>query len=254
MAFRNADAAQNLSYRQAAPAKQFVKENSKFIGEARRSTVGLGHTRRASPGMPIDNSNAHPFDFYKYFYAHNGRINNWQEVKEAMIMHYSSDLAAAESTQDQQKIKDATYYLNYAKKCTTDSMVLGPYIDARDFSVIVGCMALVWLIGNKLYTFRYAKEALAATVVWKHKKNNDGGPRVVTLVGSTKEILSKSLEKTDNLEYEVAYFEFPEDQVFCVEESGLVNEGKVPVNQIAPVDAFSSEAVADTCSAPPFAA
>src|SRR5574343_196410 len=241
----------NLSYRQAVPAKLFVNENSKNIGDARRSLRGIGHTRRASPGMPIDNNNAHPYAFWKYFYAHNGRIANWQEIKEVLVNHYKSEYERLKDTADTEGAKAAKYYWHYANSCTTDSMVLGPYIDARDFSSVMGCMGLVWLKGENVYTFRYAKEAIAANLIWKYKEkvdNEEPQDQFLTIVASTKKIIEDALAKTEKVGFDVKFTEFAEDRIFRVEPQGLVDEGTAPVNQ-AIEDTFSSETVGETDTA-----
>lgn len=250
----------NVGYRQAVTAKTFVSENPKNMGDARRSFAGIGHTRRASPGMPINNTNAHPFAFYKYFFAHNGRITNWKEVKAVLVDHYTelldrakADKKEAEEANDEANVRKAeetlkahTYYLNYAKGCTTDSMVLGPYIEARDFSSIMGCMALVWMKGENVYTLRKGKEAIAATVCWAYTEkvddDNPGEDHIVTIVGSTREIIQKALEGVGKIAFNIEWNEFAPGRIFRLEPNRLVDEGAVEVQQEIEDD-FSSQIV-----------
>lgn len=276
----------NVCYRHAVPAREFVTSSEKLVGEARRSLRGLAHTRRASPNMPVDNANAHPFGFWKYFFAHNGRITNWQELKNALVIRYQTayedalaalgqlsidraavDAALAHAVTPVDKDKRpaglddnltmlkaipgydalyaAAYCVDYARKITTDSMVLGPYIDTRDLSGVVGCMGLVWMRGNSVYAFRHGKEATAATIVWKYlspKANEPSGDQVVTVVASTQEIISLALAAMDSkvVEFSFSFFDFPENTVFRIEPSGLETEGQIPVNQVVVEDAWSS--------------
>lgn len=238
----------NTSYRQAVTATEFVadKENSTILGDARRSLRGIIHTRRASPGMPIDDRNSHPFGYWRYFFAHNGKIQNWKEIKTLLIDHFRSEAKKFRADGDEGKTKTAEYCVDYCSKITTDSMVLGPYIESRDFSAIVGCMGLVWMRGSNVYTFRYAKEAVAATIAWRYvkdQKDETTEDHIVTIVASTPQIIQSAIEKVPDIEFDMGEpKEFAEGRIFKVEPTGLLDEGKVPTNE--PVaDEFSSEAV-----------
>lgn len=48
------------------------------------STVVLGHIRAASPGIPVDDSHAHPFTDEGWIFAHNGSLTIWREVAAAL--------------------------------------------------------------------------------------------------------------------------------------------------------------------------
>ena len=283
----------NVCYRHAVPAREFVASSEKLVGEARRSLRGIAHTRRASPGMPVDNANAHPFGFWKYFFGHNGRIENWVELKNALIVRYQTaydealekmdsgltrvDAAAAmahavnpvdkdkrppglddnlskmKSTAGYDELYAAAYCVDYARKITTDSMVLGPYIDTRDLSSVIGCMGLVWMRANSVFCLRHNKEATSATIVWKYlnPKSEPAGDQVVTVVASTPEIISNALGALDPKTVECSYqfFEFPENTIFRVEPTGLVSEGEIPMNRVVVTDAWSSDRVDDVAAA-----
>jgi hypothetical protein len=128
-------------------------------------------------------------------------------------------------------------------------MVLGPFIQGRDFSNIIGCMALVWILKNNVYTFRVAKEAVWTNVVWTYKpdfiptgETNDN--HIVTLVGSTAEILDDSLDGIEgHVEFDRDTIKtYDEGRIYRVEPTGLVDEGAVPIYQ-AVTDEFSSAIV-----------
>jgi len=285
----------NLCYRHIVPARTFVDIHKDFVGDARRSFRGIAHTRNASPGMPIDNSNAHPYvypweNMGKYYFAHNGRIQNWKVIKAEQIEIYSRELnelisefvaltASGEKPMTAEEVKvvltalakaerepvskeqDAlkalaedkfnaaqgiAARLRYVENATTDSMILGPCIENRDFSEVDGCMALVWMKADNVYTFRSAKEAVAATVVWKYKKPASGEPaddQLVTIVASTKEIIEKSFDKiADAVDSDIAFINYDEGRIYRLMPNTMVDEGRVPVHQ-AIEDEFSSSVV-----------
>lgn len=257
-------AGKNVAYRQAVPASTFVRENPKNMGDARRSLAGIGHTRRASRGMPINNQNAHPFGFWKYFYVHNGFVQNWKEIKDLLKVHYMELKAKAIDQGNEEAARQYEYYYEFVAGATTDSMILGPYIDARDFSSIIGCMALAWIRGENVYTFRVAKEAVAANVMWRYKEEVDGQPagvdQMITIVASTGEILEKAFLAVSKIEYNIKWMDYDEGHVYRIDATGLVDEGAVPnargqedyessvagnicevVQQPEPEDAFQAE-------------
>jgi predicted glutamine amidotransferase len=305
VAFRTVDEkskANNLCYRQIVPARTFTDLHKKFMGDARRSIRGIAHTRRASPGMPIDNTNAHPYTYPygslgKYFFAHNGRIHNWTQLKADFQGKFKQeyeaaldtllpllllegatreDLAAASSALTplevsalntaQSAIRARGYLceawaplvaasarLRYMDLATTDSMVLGPCIENRDFSKVVGCMGLVWMRADKVYVLRYAKEAVAANIIWKYKLKQDDEPdedQMVTVVASTPEIISDAIAKiADSIDVDYSYIKIDEGRVYRIEPTGLEDEGRVPMEATIE-DEFSSAPVEDRNGAP----
>lgn len=297
----------NFNCRHALNAKKFVVENGDSMSRARRSLRGIGHTRRASPGMPIDNYNAHPFVFYRCFFAHNGKIVNWVELRDSMRarflalqaeadenltrlleagpshaataeklwrfdFHANAKLPPAQQINLERALLDLTsqnvdlgtavrnalerrydaLYLD-PRSCQTDSMVLGPFIRELDFSQVVGCMALVWMHGSNVYTFRYGKEAVAAQITWKYtsdeaRATDDPGvnaEQALTLVASTEAMVTKSLEALEGVDYECKFVTFEEDHRYRLEPLGLVDEGILPVSLRVP-DEFSSATVPAT--------
>ena len=241
LAFRLADS--SVSYRQAVAASEFCKEpeNNKFLGDARRATVGIAHTRRASPGMPIDNKNAHPFLYWQYFFAHNGKIQNWRDLQAHLVDHFSQ---AVETSEGDAK-RTAEWCVNYCRNAQTDSKILGPYIHTEDFTPVVGCMALVWLRSDQAYVTRMAKEATAATVVWRYidpPKDETVEDNMVTIVGSTHEIIDDALDAiSTTVDFDRGAFnDFPEGVIYRLEPTGLVEHKKLHALK-AIEDKFTSE-------------
>ena len=237
----------NVSYRQAVPASDFVSEpeNGKFMGDARRAVTGLAHTRRASPGMPIDNANAHPFLYWQFFFAHNGKINNWRELQASLVSHFTAvkDAATTEEARN-----TAQWCVKYCESAKTDSKILGPYIHTENFSDIEGCMALTWLRGHDAFVTRMAKEATSTTVTWRYTNPPEGEPnedRVVTLVGSTPEIIDDALDAVSKIiEFSrKPFFNFPEGIIYRLEPTGLVVHKKLDTFR-AVADSYTSEEVA----------
>jgi len=247
VAFRLASS--TVSYRQAVPANEFVSdpENNKFLGDARRAMSGIAHTRRASPGMPIDNRNAHPFLYWRYFFAHNGKIQNWKSLQQRLIDHYSQ---VANSATDDESRKSAEWCVHYCRNIQTDSKVLGPYIHTENFSLIEGCMALVWLKGDEAFTLRMAKEATATSVIWRYivpPKDEEIEDHMVTIVGSTHEIIDDSLKSLSKvIEYDRGSFnDFPEGIIYKIEANGLKEHKRLDQKPVAMEDQFTSEEVKD---------
>ena len=318
------------AYKDVLDPSSFVKDEDvqKILSQARRSPTGIGHTRRASPGMPIDSRNAHPYGYWGLYFAHNGRVENWKALKMTLVEHFKGIVknSVKESLKDAGtdamvdsitdglidfvndidanckalsiavrdfwalgNFQQADYlwstfgsktgldeqaFLNlpmrqllksadctkYAADITTDSQVLGPFINARDFRLVEGCMALVWISrtsrGPEVYTMRYGKEAVSAKITWRWKcqsftskgklieESNDQGIKILTLVASTREIISNALNKLDdNIECEVEYEDYKEGHIYRLDINGLVDEGAVNVYEHPTQDEFSSQAV-----------
>ena len=381
-------------YRKAMEPAEYVKTYKTVTKSARISPVGIGHTRRASPGMPIDDKNAHPFQYWDFHFAHNGRVENWCDLKDTLDDHFGGiamdkvkeilgplgydddtvemlltnlrenghvsvqfmedqttdmketrewataqgirfafkaikpwtdkamvfkgdvhshngqlfislqqhraltqnsieghkaqiELAKTQGidvTEDDelaevneppnkdywrpwaglklehaksitaQVFKTALRTLqcqSYAQGVTTDSQVLGPFINSRDFRLVEGCMALVWLRDQEVFAFRYGKEAVAAKVVWRfknHKKEDDESTdqnvHLLTLVASTREIVTKALDKLDdNIEVSVDFIPFEERHIYKLTLGGMEDTGRVSVSETVHEDKFSSQAL-----------
>lgn len=246
-AFRNVDNKTQV-YRQAISAAQFTKHHQKYIGEARKSKIGIAHTRRASAGMPVNNGNAHPFVYGKLVFAHNGKIDNWEALKKV----WGDDPNVTP--------EDKTYF----KSVQTDSQVLGPYLQIRNLRDVTGAMGLVWMRRGKVFCARSKKELVSATVTWSGKATPKAtttttpatptaaldaadfeaveteASETFTVVCSTKEIITKALDRLDKgFTYTVVHAEIPEAEIFEVTTTGLVSEGKVEVAPTNHEDLYS---------------
>lgn len=235
IAFRSEN--QTVAYRHAVPSSVFVKRSSAHVGEARRSQSGIAHTRRASRGMPIDNVNAHPFIFQKFVFAHNGKIDNWKELKAAGVTKYEAEAKAA-TTPEAKAAAEAL--VTYYKGVTTDSMILGPYISARNFTDVTGCMGLVWIQKNSVYAFHSAKELSCATLKWNYTTGEDTSTHELCVVASTSKILGTAIGKMKDVASTYDFVALDENRVYRIEENGPVDEGAIPVNPANHADAFTS--------------
>lgn len=378
-------------YRKAMEPSEYVKTYKTVTKSARISPVGIGHTRRASPGMPIDDKNAHPFQYWDFHFAHNGKVDNWTDLKDTLDEHFGdiamgkakeilgplgydddttemllnylreygqvpvqftedqttlmketrewaktqgirfsfklvkpwtdkamvfrgdvhshggllyeslqqhraltvesleshraqvdlSKIQGIEVTEDDElaevnvppnkdywrpwvglKLEHAKSFnifkttlrtlqcQSYARGVTTDSQVLGPFINSKDFRLVEGCMALVWLRDKEVFAFRYGKEAVAAKIVWRFKshqkdddESSDRSVHLLTLVASTREIINKALNKLDdNIEVSVDFVPFEERHIYKLTLEGLEDTGQVEVSNSVHEDKFSSQA------------
>lgn len=213
--------------RECMPASRFVMDHQETLGKARRSSVGIAHARRASPGNPVNNANAHPFAYFQYIFAHNGRITNVKELCDSHI--------AALNAKDHLDVKEKRQ-LDYYKNCTTDSMIIGPYIHHRNFTDLIGDMGLVWMAGNKVYCMRSCKELSCATLVWKTRE--DAG--VVTVAASTAEIINGAIKDCLDLTVTSQFYVVEQNHVYNLTPDLLLDEGEVPVNELNKHDDYSS--------------
>ena len=283
VAFRTLDEAgraMNLCYRQTVPARTFVELHKKFMSDARRSRQGIAHCRRASPGMPVDNPNAHPYVYPAssrgFLFAHNGRIENWRDVKEQFCARFGAELEklVAESGVSGETPEDAASKIvaggtgvpeelatevravldrvRYVSKATTDSMVLGPCVEDLDFSPLVGCMSVTWIKADRVFAYRCSKEAVSANVVWRYlepKEDEPSGDQTVTVVASTPEILSASFELLPNVEFNLELTGINEGKVYELTPTGIEDRGRVP-SPTPEEDAFTSATVEDKDGVP----
>lgn len=219
-----------ITHRQCIPASRFIQEHQDLIGRARKSTSGIAHARRASPGNPINNDNAHPFAYFQYVFAHNGRIDNADALRDAHIAELK-----AQSTLTEKE----TRQLRYFEACTTDSMIIGPYIHKRDFTDLVGDMGLVWLSGHKVYCMHTCKELSCATLTWTTPDENGQ----VTIAASTPAIITDSAKDCPDLSFTSQFYIVEEHRIYNLTPAVLLDEGPVPVNPENKHDTFSSSVI-----------
>lgn len=212
LAFRSADG-QNLTVRQAVPAKHFVRTQEAHVSRANQAALGLGHTRRASSKMPVDNHNAHPYIWESCVFAHNGFIKNWKVLRAELL--------------EKAWLDNAERRTKYLETATTDSMVLGPFIEELNFSQIEGSMGLIWMEGAQLFCLRSAKELTAAKVCWQ----NGSGTKMATVVASTWEIVEEALAGLTGVEYTAEECELAENVLYEIRQDGPSNEGAVLTGQ-----------------------
>lgn len=207
----NKDKMQSVSFRQSYSAKTFVALHQDELRRARVSPVGIAHTRRASLGMSLTAQNAHPFLSGKTFFIHNGLIRNWRSIDPSV---------------------------------TTDSMVLGPTLDAwakaptigLDVSKFVGMMGVAWLRGDNAYCFKVNQDLTAAEIVWT---TSSGAKKQVCVVASTLPIIERALSHT-NVSAEIREIELDEGHVYAVTPGGPIPVAGLTVNQ----DCYEEDSVA----------
>lgn len=230
VAFWDDELGQNYLVKHAVTASLFTKINSDHVNRAQRATRGIAHTRRASKNMPINNANAHPFMYGSYVFAHNGTVKNWKTLRDETAARLEKEAKCDQALENK---------LAYIKQITTDSMILGPAIEASDFSPCIGSFGLVWLYGNKLYAFRSKKELTSANVVWTVEGQKE--EHNLTIVASVWDIIETALAKLANIQYDAVETLLKENTLYSV-ETGSVNEiGPVPVNQANATDQFTSQ-------------
>jgi len=241
VAWRDEEAKSIRVHKQAVEPRIYVEKSSRTLGEARRVAMGIAHTRRASSGMPVDSDNAHPFVYRGFVYAHNGKIDNWKELRDGGM----DDLLAKQGA--------SPTVIETIKAARTDSQVLGPYIKERDFTPVVGCAGLVWLNGPNVYCFRTQKELAALVLTWVDTApdlaGTDQAEQQVCIVASTLDIIHRAVSRTKTLALTncaVVDQALAENTVYRVTQSGCVSEGVVSVNPNNHADAFTSGATDST--------
>lgn len=216
-----------IVHRQCVPASKFVADHQDLIKDARLSPAGIAHARRASPGNPVNNDNAHPFAYFQYVFAHNGRITNVNDLCNKRI----SVLTAKQSLSEKERRQ-----LSYFRSCTTDSMIIGPYIHDRDFTDLVGDMGLVWMVKDHVYCMRSCKELSCATLTWS--SSDDTG--VVTVAASTPAIINDAMSACNDIAFTSQFYIVEEHRIYNLTPTVLMDEGLVPVNPSNKHDDFSS--------------
>ena len=207
VAFRTTSAAGRPSTcvgQHAVSATQYVRLNWELIDRAEKSTAGIIHVRNASVGMPIDNDNAHPFYYGGRAFAHNGKISNWKELRDAFADKLRGTIASSKKLETLDGVrellkqaKDSKDHelwgqlkrLAFIMDAKTDSKVLGFCIESGDFSEVEGCAGLTWLSKDGVFVVRHAKELECVELIWF---DDQGVPHEFTLCISEMKIFENS--------------------------------------------------------------
>jgi len=73
---------QAVRFRSITPA--WSNQNLQHIARVTASSTILAHVRAASPGLPVVETNCHPFVFEHYSFMHNGYIPYFSQIKRAL--------------------------------------------------------------------------------------------------------------------------------------------------------------------------
>lgn len=234
-------------FRDAVPAHRFTRLHKSRIKEARMSRIGIMHTRRASPGMPINSENAHPFSYLRYVFAHNGAVSNWKQVRDSELEKTRDEISSASS--EDPRLPSLHEKMRYLESARTDSMVIGPSIARLDLSELTGSFGLVWMKLNAVYAARADKELMACEVRWSHRpdptKRVDLRLRSLTLVSSTQKIVTRAFSRLGHIDYSITPITLDEGKLYHLQEDGIYDEGDIPLNSKNSKDEFTSSDVAD---------
>ena len=233
VAWRDEEAKKIRIHKRACSPRQFAEDCQSTVGDARRTMLGIGHTRRASTGMPVDGLNAHPFIYKGVVYAHNGKVDNWKALRDGGL----------DAVLTEQQATDAEKAA--VRNAQTDSIGIGPLIKAGDFTQMTGCAGLVWLVKDQAFCFRTQKELAAVVIDWE----DEGVMQQVCIVCSTVDIVKVALGKTKALRtvpHSVKEQALDENTLYAIWQSGCVNQGVLSVNPANHADAFTSNVAEGT--------
>lgn len=77
-------------FRSSLPA--WGDQNLRELSAQIRSPLFLAHVRAASAGMPVQQTNCHPFKHGKWLFVHNGYIADWPHLRRELTMAVDPDL------------------------------------------------------------------------------------------------------------------------------------------------------------------
>ena len=196
----------------AVSADKFVVKEAGVIKEAEEASHGIGHCRNASPNMPINPTNAHPFIWTggkkNIVYAHNGAVRNWKSVRSNLFLDHS--------------------------KITTDSMVLGPLIEHKDISAAHGSFGLVWLQDNSVRVMRSAKELEYVIIDWVEEQEE----KQAVIACSLASIVQDVVKEFNGINSYVGSFE--EGVEYKLNVYGVEEIGQFKVSEVNHADKHSS--------------
>ena len=77
-------------FRSSLPA--WGDQNLRELSAQIRSPLFLAHVRAASAGMPVQQTNCHPFKHGKWLFVHNGYIADWPHLRRELTMAVDPEL------------------------------------------------------------------------------------------------------------------------------------------------------------------
>ncbi len=77
-------------FRSSLPA--WGDQNLRELSAQVRSPLFLAHVRAASAGMPVQQTNCHPFRHGKWLFVHNGFIADWPHLRRELTMAVDPEL------------------------------------------------------------------------------------------------------------------------------------------------------------------
>ena len=77
-------------FRSSSPA--WGDQNLRELSAQIRSPLFLAHIRAASAGMPVQQTNCHPFKHGKWLFVHNGFIADWPHLRRELTMAVDPEL------------------------------------------------------------------------------------------------------------------------------------------------------------------
>lgn len=90
-------------FRSISPA--WSNRNLLELARVTRSGSVFAHVRAATPGMPVVETNCHPFSHGKYVFMHNGRIARFRNVRRHLLKRLSDEsFEAIEGSTDSEHI------------------------------------------------------------------------------------------------------------------------------------------------------
>jgi ergothioneine biosynthesis protein EgtC len=76
-------------FRSVTPA--WNNENLEALSQVVCSPCVLAHVRAATDGMPVNESNCHPFQWGEFLFMHNGRVGSFQSIRRRLLDTLSDD-------------------------------------------------------------------------------------------------------------------------------------------------------------------
>jgi ergothioneine biosynthesis protein EgtC len=70
-------------FRSIGPA--WSNQNLRHLARVTRSPCVLAHVRAATPGLPVTETNTHPFVWGRYAFMHNGEVGGFAQVKRRLL-------------------------------------------------------------------------------------------------------------------------------------------------------------------------